>query len=163
MSLNLPAPAALVNATRFAGEPLGYVTSTVEASLTNSFFGDPTYVDFDPEVAHLFFQRRDTVSLGYTVTTYLGPFNAPVASNYKGRVLVLTGENDQAFCGLGSAALSPDTQCGSLLKDTGSLFPAADYNYQSVPRTGHATILHESVGFTFDVAHRFLAGAKYGA
>ena len=140
----MSAPAALVDPVRFAGVPLGYVTSTIEQSLTNSFFGSPAVVDFDPVAADLFFKRRDTVSIGYTVTQYLPVFSAPPAPKYKGRVLVITGENDQAFCGLGSSALSPNTMCGSLLKDTGSLYPAADYNYQSVPRTGHAILLHKS-------------------
>ncbi|KAK4501948.1 hypothetical protein PRZ48_007758 [Zasmidium cellare] len=131
VSFNLPAPAALVEPTRFPGKPLGYVTSTQEAALTNSFFGNPDFVDFDPAVASLFFQRRDTVSLGIVVTTYLPGFQ-PVAPEYKGRVLVLTGANDQAYCGLGSALLDPDNDCGSLLAETGSLFPAADYNYPAV-------------------------------
>nr|POE67018.1 hypothetical protein CFP56_76219 [Quercus suber] len=162
VSLNLPLPAVLVNATRFAGVPLDYVTSSIEASLTNSFFGNPAVVDFDPKLASLFFQRRDVVSLGDTLTQYL-PNNAPEAPNFTGRALVLTGENDQAFCGLGSSLLSPNTQCGTLLKDTGSLFPAADYNYQSIPRTGHAIILHKSAQTTFRVAHQFIAGASFGA
>nr|POE74580.1 hypothetical protein CFP56_37111 [Quercus suber] len=162
VSLNLPLPAVLQNATRFAGVPLDYVTSSVEASLTNSFFGNPSVVDFDPEMAHLFFERRDVVSLGDVLSQYL-PGNAPFSPKYKGRVLVLTGENDQAFCGLGSSLISPNTMCGSLLKDTGSLFPAADYNYQSISRTGHAIILHKSAQQTFKVAHDFIAGASFGA
>ncbi|QIW97419.1 hypothetical protein AMS68_002937 [Peltaster fructicola] len=162
VSLNAPAPASVVNATRFPKYPLGYVTSTNQTSLTNSFFGQQGIVDFDPQVAALFYQRRDTVSLGNVVATYL-PTSAPVATGFKGRVLVITGENDQAFCGLGSSALSPNTMCGPLLKETGTLYPAADYNYQSVPKTGHATILHKNAKFVFTVAHNFLAGAHYGA
>nr|POE94215.1 hypothetical protein CFP56_16455 [Quercus suber] len=162
VSLNAPAPAVTVDSTRFAGAPAGYVTSTIEQSLTNSFFGDPKFVDFDPKIAHLFFQRRDVVSLGDVVTTYL--LNGiPPATTYTGRVIVITGEHDQAYCGLGSSALDPDNEvCPGLLKKTKTLFPVADYNYQVVPRTGHATILHYTAPFTFFVAHRFLAGASFG-
>ena len=151
VALNLPEPAVLANATRFAGVPLLYVTSSLEPSLTNSFFGTPAVVNFDPEAAHLFFTRRDTVSIGDVLTTYVGSASLP-APKYTGRVLVLTGENDQAFCGLGSSLLSPDTMCGPLLNQTGVLYPAADYNYQSIPATGHAIVFHESIGTTFKVA-----------
>lgn len=159
VSLNLPAPAALVEPTRFAGEPLDYLTSTQEVALTNSFFGNPAFVDFDPEIAHLFFLRRDVIGLGYVITIYLP--SAPIAPAYTGRVLTLTGEQDEAYCGLGSAAIEPDPSCGPLLAETGELFPAADYNYYAVPRTGHALILHKSAQTSFKVAHDFFAGAKF--
>lgn len=154
-----PEPGAVVWPTRFGNLPADYLTSPNETTRTNSFFGDPSVVDFDPENAHLFFTREDVVSVGQFISTYVGIVQA---SQYEGRVLVLTGENDQAFCGPGSSAINPDTMCGPLLEETGTLFPNAEYNWYSVPRSGHALILHSSAPITLGVAHEFLAGGRFG-
>ena len=82
------------------------------------------------------------------------------APAYRGRVLVLTGEQDQAFCGPGSPVLGP-AECGSLLRDTGALFPNADYNWHSVNATGHSINYHYSAQAAFGVAHQFLAGQSF--
>ncbi|KAH9818210.1 alpha beta-hydrolase [Teratosphaeria destructans] len=153
-----PLAAATVMPARFAGLAPGYVTSSVEQARTDSFFGSHQSVDFDSQVAHLFYTREDVVSLGQFVSTYL---NIGASPQYTGRVLVITGEQDQAFCGLGSSAIDPNPHCGTLLASTGSLYPNADYNYQSVPRTGHSSLLHLTAQTTLKVSHQFLAGRKF--
>jgi pimeloyl-ACP methyl ester carboxylesterase len=151
-------PAKDVDPEKFGSLPEGYLTTPDQQTRTNSFFGDPSLVDFEPLVAQLFFERKDVVSAGQFVSTYVDIVEAP---RYKGRVLVMTGERDQAVCGKGSSALDPDAKCGTLLAETGSLFPNAEYNYQSIPRAGHALILHKSSQQSFYIAHEFLAGKKF--
>ncbi|KXS96420.1 hypothetical protein AC578_3003 [Pseudocercospora eumusae] len=151
-------PAKDVDPERFGNLPAGYLASPVEQTRTNSFFGDPAIVDFEPENAHLFFTRKDVVSTGQFVSTYVDIVEAPM---YRGRVLVLTGEQDQAFCGPGSSAINPQPSCGGLLAETGSLFPNAKYSWKSIPRSGHALILHKSARKTLQVAHDFLAGKSF--
>ncbi|KAF2764662.1 hypothetical protein EJ03DRAFT_281615 [Teratosphaeria nubilosa] len=158
VAMQAPLPAATVWPARFAGLAPGYVTSSVEQARTNSFFGSHQYVDFDSEVAQLFYAREDVVSLGQFVSTYVGIVASP---QYTGRVLVITGEQDEAFCGPGSSALEPNPRCGTLLASTGSLFTNADYNYHSVPRTGHSSLLHLTAQTTLKAAHQFLAGSKF--
>lgn len=102
VSLQTPLPAAIADPARFGHLPPGYVTSSIEQARTNSFFGSHNDVDFEKLGAHFFFTRRDIVSLGQFLSTYILP---TTASTYTGRVLVLTGEQDQAFCGPGSSAL----------------------------------------------------------
>ena len=72
-------------------------------------------------------------------------------------MLVLTGEQDQAFCGPGSPVLGL-AECGSLLPDTQALFPNADYNWHSINATGHAINYHYSAQDAFRVAHQFWQG-----
>jgi hypothetical protein len=108
-------------------------------------------------MAHLFYTRQDVVSAGDLFSTFVGPVNAP---EYTGRVLVLTGEEDQIFCGFGNPLLGL-AACGDRLAATANLFPRADYNWQSVAETGHATQLHDSAPQVFDIAARFLAGEAF--
>ncbi|KAI5357649.1 putative alpha/beta hydrolase-1 [Septoria linicola] len=152
-------PASQVDAERFGDLAPGYLTTPNETTRTESFFGDPNVVDFEPEMAQLFFERKDVVSSGQFVSAYVDIIPAPA---YRGRVLVLTGEQDQAFCGLGSSATQPEASCGNLLAETGELFPKAEYNWQSIPRAGHALILHKSAQQTLQVAHEFLSGKYFG-
>lgn len=157
ISLVLPAPAAVVDSARFGSLPLGYLTSSSQIGRTNSFFGAKAQIDYDDTLANFFFQRKDVVTIGQFVSLYGLFYSAP---EYTGRVLVLTGEQDQAYCGPGSPVLGP-ASCGSLLKETGILFPKAQYNWKSVDRVGHATQLHIRSQTVYDIAQRFLAGESF--
>ncbi|WPA97558.1 uncharacterized protein RHO25_002168 [Cercospora beticola] len=152
-------PASQVDAKSFGDLAQGYMTTPNETTRTESFFGDPNVVDFEPEVAHLFFQRKDVVSAGQFVSVYVDTKPAPA---FRGRVLVLTGEQDQAFCGPGSSAIDPKPACGHLLRKSGELFPNAEYSWKSIPRTGHALHLHQSAQESLKIAHDFLGGHKFG-
>ncbi|KAF2134760.1 hypothetical protein P153DRAFT_329420 [Dothidotthia symphoricarpi CBS 119687] len=157
ISLVLPLPAALVDPARFGSLPAGYLTSSSQTGRTNSFFGSKAQVDFDDTLAQLFFQRKDVVTIGQFVTLYALYYSAP---EYTGRVLVLTGEQDQAYCGPGSPVIGP-AGCGSLLQETGTLFPKAQYNWKSVDRVGHGIQLHIRSQTVYDIAQRFLAGESF--
>jgi hypothetical protein len=132
------------------------VTAPVKQTHTDSF-GSTAQAKFDPEASHLFWQREDVTSLGQFVRTYVDITGAP---EYKGRVLVLTGEEDQAFCGPGSPVLGP-AKCGDLLPDTQTLFPNAKYNWNIVDATGHAINFHYSAQSAYKVAYEFLAGKTF--
>lgn len=157
VSLQVPIPAAIADPVRFAGLPLGYVTSSNEPTRTDSFFGSELQADWDHTNSQLFFSRRDVVSLGQFISVYALPFNG---AGFTGRVFVLTGEQDQPFCGPGSSALGP-AGCGPLLEETGSIFPDAQYNWKSVNRTGHAIQLFTSSQKVYSLAHQFLAGESF--
>ncbi|KAF2763231.1 alpha/beta-hydrolase [Pseudovirgaria hyperparasitica] len=157
--LTAPVPGALFNPAKYATYDPAYVVTPIEATRTGSFFGAPDQVDFDPVMAKKWYTTQDVIALGQLFSIYVQGITA--APGYKGRVLVLTGEQDQIFCGFGNPALGV-AACGSLLEETKELFPAAEYSYQSVPRSGHTLILHDSAQKTLDYAHRFLAGARFG-
>ncbi|KAK4497557.1 hypothetical protein PRZ48_012008 [Zasmidium cellare] len=151
-------PAQIVDPFRFATLPVGYLTTASEEGRTNAFFGSKAQVDYEDTVADLFFDRKDVVSIGQFVSIYAYPFNG---TGFKGRVLLLDGEQDQPYCGPGSPVIGP-AECGRQPRDTGVLFPDADYNYQTVDRVGHAVQEHVRSPVLFDIAHRFLAGENFG-
>lgn len=157
VSLVLPAPAAVVDPARFGTLAPGYLTTSSQTGRTNSFFGSKAQVSFEDQVAALFFQRKDVVSIGQFASIYAYPFNG---ASFTGRVFVLTGEQDQAFCGPGSPVIGP-AKCGPQLQQTGVLFPNANYNWKSVNQTGHAITLHNSAQKVFTIAHTFLAGQSF--
>ncbi|KAF5684638.1 alpha beta-hydrolase [Fusarium denticulatum] len=157
ISLQKPVPAAVAIPDRYGHLSPGYVTSSNEPARTGSFFGSKAQADWDSINSQLFYERRDVVSLGQFFSVYGLPF---LGNGFTGRVLVLTGEQDQAFCGPGSSTIGP-AYCGPLLRQTGSLFPDAEYNWKSVDRTGHAIQFFMSASKVRDIAHRFLAGENF--
>lgn len=157
VSLQGPVPAAVENPARFGTLAPGYLTSPVEQTRTDSFFGSHAQAAYDDAVSHQFWVREDVVSVGQFISTYA---DFPPAPEYKGRVLVLTGEHDQAVCGPGSPKIGP-ANCGPLLQQTGTLFPNAQYNWKSIPQTGHAVPLHNTSVLSFFWAATFLAGETY--
>lgn len=157
VSMVNPQPAQTVDPARFGNLPVGYLTSASEVGRTNSFFGSKAQVSFEDAVAHLFFVRKDVVSIGQLLSVYAYPFNG---AGFTGRVLVLDGEEDQAFCGPGSPVIGP-AHCDGQLQQTGSLFPNAQYNYKSVERVGHAVEYHNRSQVLFAAAHDFLGGTNF--
>ena len=83
-----------------------------------------------------------------------------VAPKYKGRVLFITGEQDQAFYGPGSSKVG-QARCGSLLRETGMLFPNAEISWKSIGRMEHAMFLYRSARSSFAVIHEFLRGGRF--
>lgn len=153
-----PAPAALAIPSRFGNLSSGYLTTNSSSGRRGAYYGGMPNVVYDANIFAVDEQRRDVVSLGQFLSNYLD--GTVVASDYKGRVLVLTGEEDYAFCGPGNPSLGP-AKCGKLLPDTKTIFPAADYNWYSVANTGHSNPFHYSRFETFAVAHEFIAGASF--
>lgn len=133
------------------------LTSPNEPTRTNSFFGVHEQVDFEQDLAQIWWDREDVVAAGEYMSTYVLLSKAPA---YTKRVLVITGEQDQPFCGQGSPTISM-AACGDLLPDTVEIFPNAEFNWKRIARTGHAINLCMSAQETFRTAHDFLAGARF--
>lgn len=133
------------------------LTSPNEPTRTNSFFGVHEQVDFEQDLAQIWWDREDVVAAGEYMSTYVLLTKAPA---YTKRVLVITGEQDQPFCGQGSPTISV-AACGDLLPDTVEIFPNAEFNWKRIARTGHAINLCMSAQETFRTAHDFLAGARF--
>lgn len=155
---SLLAPAQLV-ADRFSALPLGYMAMLSEAGRGALFFSKNTR-DFDKSILPFDFARQDTFALGEAVTI----INNPVASDFTNPILVITGHEDQAFCGLGLPELGELT-CGtgaeSQMNQTQTLFPNADYHWVDVPNTGHNLNFHYSAQSTFKEVHDFLDYNKF--
>ena len=153
-----PGPASVAFPSRFGNLPDGYLTTTSADGRRGAFYGGPPNVDYDTNIFTVDNDNRDTVTLGQFLSNYLD--GATVAPNYQGRALVLTGEEDYAFCGPGSPTIGP-AKCGQLLPQTGALFPASQYSWYSVANTGHSNPFHYSRFETFAVAHAFMLGASF--
>lgn len=154
-----PVKASVSDPLKYQNLPDGYLTLSYKPGVSGSYFGNPPGPDtYDAEVAEMFFQRQDLVAVGQFISTFL---NITHADAYKGRVLVLTGENDQAFCGFGSLLVS-EAHCGTKVADTVRLFPNADYNWYKPDNTGHMPNLFYSAPASFKIVERFLSGESIG-
>ncbi|KAI9730400.1 MAG: hypothetical protein M1834_005910 [Cirrosporium novae-zelandiae] len=149
-------PAALVDTSTFGSLPLGYLaTSSLSGRI--SLFMSPSTSDWDQKIASYDWARQGTVTLGEAVS---GLFITDVAKNYTNPVFVLTGHEDQIFCGLSLPALGT-TNCGNgsqgYLGKTAELYPnARPFEYLDVPNTGHCLNFHYSANVSFEAAHGFL-------
>ncbi|KAF0324685.1 ctr copper transporter family protein [Colletotrichum asianum] len=138
--------AAMVSS-RFKGLPLGYLTVVNESDRTASFYGG----NFDPSFAALDYDTEDTVTVG----ELLSPGLQPVETDYRGNVLVMTGDLDVLFCPGG-----PDT-CADALRGTESLFSNATFSSVVVLNTGHCLTLHLSAPLVMENAHTWLHGLQH--
>ncbi|KAF3810017.1 hypothetical protein GCG54_00002466 [Colletotrichum gloeosporioides] len=138
--------AAMVSS-RFKGLPLGYLTVVNESDRTASFYGG----SFDPSFAARDYDREDTVTVG----ELLSPGLQPVETDYRGNVLVMTGDLDVLFCPRG-----PDT-CADALRGTETLFPNATFSSMVIPNTGHCLTLHQSAPLVMETAHTWLHGLQH--
>ncbi|RFU35394.1 hypothetical protein B7463_g937, partial [Scytalidium lignicola] len=147
------APAQLV-ASRFDALPLGYFSMLSEAGRSGLFYSNNPH-DFDTSVLEFDFAREGTLTLGEAVSI----LGTPVASHFRGPILVITGHLDQAFCGLGLpflGELTCATGKASQMEQTRSLFPKANYSWVDVPHTGHGLNFHYSAQTTFKTVHDYL-------
>ncbi|KAE9576177.1 hypothetical protein CGMCC3_g7662 [Colletotrichum fructicola] len=129
---------------RFKELSLGYLTVVNENDRTASFYGG----SFDQSLATLDYNREDTVTVG----ELLSPGLQPVETDYRGNVLVMTGDLDVLFCPGG-----PDT-CVDALRGTKSLFPNANFSSVVITDTGHCLTLHRSAPLVMETAHTWLHG-----
>lgn len=155
---SLLAPAQLV-ADRFSTLDLGYLSMLSQAGRGALFFSEDTRY-WDTSILPFDFAREDTITLGEAVTI----LDSPIASNFTNPIMVITGHNDQAFCGLGLPELG-EVECGqgaaSQMSETQTLFPNADYHWKDIPHTGHNLNFHYSAQITFKEVHDFLASVWF--
>jgi hypothetical protein len=108
---------------------------------------------FDPKVADLDFQTQDTVSIG-EFTSNLGS----TATNFTGPVVVITGEQDAAFCyvnaTIGGACGQGDD---SLPAQSREFFPnASSFSYSIPENIGHDINLHYRAHIAYAYTHDWL-------
>jgi len=84
-------PAAVVLPARFGKDGAGYFAASSEDGANALFFTNNS----DPAFRESIWENRGTVTVGETITAFL---SEDVASEYKGDVFVLTGQNDAIFC-----------------------------------------------------------------
>lgn len=156
VSLIAPIPAAVFDSQRFGTLPLGYVVSSSQSNRQATFLTRPI-IDFDPEISKLDYEYQGTASVGEFITGFSG---VTAASNYSGKVFVLSGEHDEIFCGLGNPILGPancGTSAGGILKSTANLFPeAATYDFYPIPNTGHCLNFHYTAHDSYVRVHDWL-------
>lgn len=151
-------PATIAYPKKWAGQALSYFVSSSMRGANKLFFVLP---NTDPSLVALNFKLRGTVTVGEFITLFEGPKAAP---EYKGRVFVLTGQNDSIFCSpgiLGEGTLTGRGDCGTgvdnLAYRTRELYPSAiEFDYSTPNNTGHCNILHLNAQEQFRIAHDWL-------
>lgn len=150
-------PAALVSP-RFSQLNLGYLAMSNKAGRASLLFSNDQS-EYDAELIDFDYARMGTVTSGEAVSAL---FINRVAENYTNPVMVITGHQDQIFCGLSVPALG-EASCRdgaeNQMAQTQTLYPNAEYSYLDVPATGHSLNFFYSANVTFSAAHKFLASA----
>ncbi|TQS35336.1 hypothetical protein Golomagni_04246 [Golovinomyces magnicellulatus] len=152
-------PAAIAYPQRWNGQASTYFASSDEQGGNKLFFVNETS---DPAFRSYNFALRGTVTVGEFISAYSSTQVAPL---YRGRVFVLTGQNDSIFCSpgeLGEGTIAGKGDCGTgmsnLAATTRQLYPAASvYDYSTPANTGHCNILHKNAQEQFTVVHNWLS------
>lgn len=140
------APAAISDPQRFGNLSYGYVLPGSLAAHTDALYYEGHY---DPAVALNDYASRGVQALGERFDP--GPKTQP---EYKGKVLVVTGANDQVVCGA-----IPAQQC-SLVPDAvmnvNATFSSCTGFEYFIPQTGRNVNWHYNALTTFDVTFQKL-------
>ncbi|KIM97076.1 hypothetical protein OIDMADRAFT_168831 [Oidiodendron maius Zn] len=159
--IDVPLPAALFDPARFSTLPLLYILLTDKSNREASFYYGPD-VYYSRANYNIDFAQTDTVGVGEALTAFPGISAAPA---YTGKVFILTGNEDAAFCGLGSTLLG-QANCGngpgSIIDTTRELFPnAAVYDYYVIPNCGHCLNYQFSAPDSYSRVHQWLQGQGF--
>lgn len=140
-------PAGITFPQRFGNlHPLYFVLNI--GALVRQFFYGPEKT-FDPAVEQYDWANRDAVGVGELISILAGT----TETNYAGSVLVIDGEYDAAFCGLGGQCTSSPN---SPPKNAVSIFPKVKkFETEIIPDAGHCLNVHFSAHDTFKRAHDF--------
>ncbi|KAH6712610.1 Alpha/Beta hydrolase protein [Leptodontidium sp. MPI-SDFR-AT-0119] len=148
---------------RFKSLPLGYLTINSQPGFRGLFFASPG--TYDPALFDYDFANRGTITAGEAATL---AFGVNTASEYTGKVFVVTGERDAIFCNvlglniLLGGILGTQSECGDAetgyLGRSRSLFPRASaFDAFVVPDAGHCWQLHYTAEKAFGTVHEWLA------
>ncbi|KAI1001525.1 hypothetical protein K3495_g6673 [Podosphaera aphanis] len=151
-------PARLAYPEKWGNQSSFYFAASKEEGTGKLFFVNETV---DPELAKLNYKLRGTVTAGEFISAYK---STQVAKDYRGRVYVLTGQNDAIFCSpdpFGRGTLTGQGDCGtgedSIIERTRDLYPAASvYDYDTPANTGHCNILQYNAQEQFETVHNWL-------
>lgn len=135
--------------------PPGYVT-TSDLTADQYVFLLPGY--FDPALGLLSEFTKQPVTIGEILT--IG--SSPPSSSFDGPVLVLTGEQDQPFCG--GACSETGTNAASIPAEAAPLFPnASAFEAYIQPNSGHGINAHYNATGAYEVIQDFLEGHGLGS
>ena len=140
------APAAISDPQRFGNLSYGYLLPGSLAARTDALYYEGHY---DPAIALNDYASRDVHALGERFD--LGPKTQP---DYKGKVLVVTGANDQFVCGAIAAqqcSLIPD----AIMNVNATFSSSTGFEYY-MPQTGRSINWHFQSLITFDVTFQKL-------
>ena len=140
------APAAISDPQRFGNLSYGYLLPGSLAARTDALYYAGHY---DPAIALNDYASRDVHALGERFD--LGPKTQP---DYKGKVLVVTGANDQFVCGAIAAqdcSLIPD----AVMNVNATFSSSTGFEYY-MPQTGRSINWHYQSLITFDVTFQKL-------
>lgn len=135
-------PAKVVNSKKYGQLPPGYLAPTTPKGFQNiDYYHGDNNKYFDQGMADRESGTLGTATIGELYTTVLNPIPA---TDYKGHVLVITGQYDAWFCS--RDAIFDPGNCGlgsgSLPAKSKAAFPNADYSYHIPHNTGHAIQFH---------------------
>lgn len=155
-------PAAATQPTKYGTLDVGYLAANSESGANYLLFFGPAGTNYDAAFLHQDYLNRGTVTTGEAVSSSL----IPVAGQYLGAVLLMTGQQDVLFCGtLALEAVGPGN-CGygssSILAQTQSLYPkASSYTWHAVPNSGHCWEHQFGAKAGFGFAHDWLSSQGY--
>lgn len=154
-------PAKIFLPSRFGSLAPGYLVTSSRSGREAIFYSVPGQ-DFDTQIYAQDWIGQGTIAEGELtgLETAIQP-----ALEYKGRVLLMTGENDLFFCGGSGIPNSGRGICtpgvDGIPAKANVLYPnAVDYQYYVPFNTGHDINLHYSALATFQKAHGWLIPDK---
>ena len=126
---------------------LGYLANADAIGIQYQFFH---YPEFDPGLLEFSEVNKQPATIGELMTQG----GVPKLSNFSGPVFVITGSNDEAFCG-GNCYNGSDVSIPAATKD---VFPfSRSFDAFVQPETGHGVNLHYTATEAYQQIHRFLA------
>ncbi|SMR45010.1 unnamed protein product [Zymoseptoria tritici ST99CH_3D1] len=130
--------------------PDGYLAAGSPSGVQTNFFSPG---DFDPLLLPVAFKTGQPVTVGELLT--IGGA-AGAVNQFRGPVLIITGERDVPFCG-GDAYKAP-TGFKSIPETSKAMFPATSkFEVQIVPGAGHGLNLEYTAPMTYSTIATFLA------
>ncbi|PMD40183.1 alpha/beta-hydrolase [Hyaloscypha variabilis F] len=142
---------------RYTALPVGYLEFFNKAYFSFLFYNPG---EFSTALRDVDFDTRGTISLGEAASLMFGSLQ----TEYKGPVLVITGQHDSIYCSdvgidlqflLGTPTC--DMSSAGIVAQAQTLYPLAD-DFEIVwPNAGHCWQLHDNATYTFGIVHQWLA------
>ncbi|CAD6444632.1 2bee58ee-68e3-4ef4-b72e-cfb7ab717c3f [Sclerotinia trifoliorum] len=131
--------------------PNGYITWANLGSNQFAFLAPPYY---DPAIAEYTEEHKEPFTTGEILTIAGQPSSAP---EFTGPVLVLTGNEDQIFCGGNCSETGSANSAPNIPAQAAVVFPKARTFVPYVqPRCGHAVNVHFNSSGAYKVMNEFL-------
>ncbi|KAF7861441.1 hypothetical protein EAF04_008006 [Stromatinia cepivora] len=135
--------------------PNGYLTWANLGANQFAFLAPPYY---DPAIAEYTEQHKEPFTTGEILTMGAQPSSAP---EFTGPVLVLTGNEDEIFCGGNCSEMSTGSKL-NIPAQAATVFPNARvFRAYIQPRCGHAVNVHFNSSGAYRVMNGFLRGEGF--